>query len=127
MKEEQRERLKELAERAGYGGNPEHKKNPGDFNLNPPSCHRQDKALCDEIKIFTRRKALELLKVGLRQGLVSIQERNGWPQNVWAVSNGRALQAMLENPEQGIYHGFPLPENDPLADEILKRWKGENE
>ncbi len=30
-----------LAERVGYGGNPEHKLNPGDFNLTPPADPRQ--------------------------------------------------------------------------------------
>lgn len=30
---------------------------------------------------------------------------------------------MLENPEQGAYHGYPMPENDPFRTEILKRWQ----
>ncbi|MGZ8245908.1 hypothetical protein [Methylomagnum sp.] len=119
-------RLQQLAEKVRYGGNPEHKRNPGDFNLNPPSNPRQAKTLCDEVGIFKRTEALALLREGLRRGLVSIQERNGWPQNIWAVVNGRSLQAMLENAEQGTYHGYPLQEDEPLADEVLKRWESLN-
>ncbi|BBL73894.1 hypothetical protein [Methylomagnum ishizawai] len=119
-------RLKQLAEVVRYGGNPEHKRNPGDFGLNPPSNPRQAKTLCDEVEVFKRTQALTLLRKGLRRGLVSVQERNGWPQNIWAVAKGRALQAMLENAEQGAYHGYPLQEDDPLADEIIKRWEGSN-
>jgi hypothetical protein len=119
-------RLQQLAEKVRYGGNPEHKRNPGDFNLSPPSNPRQAKTLCDEVGIFKKTEALALLKEGLRQGLVSIQERNGWPQNIWAVVNGRSLQAMLENAEQGTYHGYPLQQDEPLADEVLKRWESLN-
>ena len=32
----ERARLEELANRAAYGGNPQHKLNPGDFGLSPP-------------------------------------------------------------------------------------------
>lgn len=119
-------RLERLAEKVRYGGNPEHKRNPGDFNLSPPSNPRQAKTLCDEVGIFKRAEALAVLREGLRRGLVSIQERNGWPQNIWAVVNGRSLQAMLENAEQGTYHGYPLQEDEPLADEVLKRWESLN-
>ena len=35
------ERLCVLAEKVVYGGNPEHKRNPGDFGLTPPSLHVQ--------------------------------------------------------------------------------------
>jgi len=40
-------RLAELAQRVNYGGNPEHKKNPGDFGLTPPADPRPGKSLCD--------------------------------------------------------------------------------
>jgi hypothetical protein len=38
-----------------------------------------------DAEIFTRRDAQSLLREGARRGLVSMQERDGWPQNVWAV------------------------------------------
>jgi hypothetical protein len=123
---ESRARLEDLAERVSYGGNPEHKRNPGDFGLQPPSYPRQGKSLCDEAAIFTRAEALGLLQQGVRRGLVSVQERQGWPQNVWAVApNSIPLEAMLENPAAGAYHGYPMLEDDPLADEVLERWRGQ--
>ncbi len=117
------DRLRQLAAVAQYGGNPEHKRNPGDFGLHPPSAPRPAKSLCDVAGIFQRSVAQALLSEGMRRGLVSQQERNGWPQNIWAVaSNGVPLEAQLENAEQGCYHGYPVPESDPFAQEILSRW-----
>ncbi|NEX17768.1 MAG: hypothetical protein C1943_14395 [Halochromatium sp.] len=114
-----------LASRVSYGGNPEHKRNPGDFGLTPPAAHRRpDKSLCDGTGILTRAAALKLLRAGIRQGLVSEQKRNGWPQNIWAVTDaGEPVEAMLENPEQGAYHGYPMPEDDPFRTQILERWR----
>lgn len=116
--------LNALADRVSYGGNPEHKRNPGDFDLQPPSYPRQGKTLCDEVDIFKRSDALNLLRKGFRRGLVSDQRRNGWPQNVWAVaSNGVPVEAMLENNTIGRYHGYPMLEGNPLSDEVKRRWK----
>jgi hypothetical protein len=115
--------LKQLATKITYGGNPEHKRNPGDFGLQPPSQPRQGKTLCDEAEIFTRCDAQSLLREGARRGVISVQERDGWPQNVWAIApNGIAVEAMLENSRTGQYHGYPMLEGDPLADEVRKRW-----
>lgn len=53
--------------------------------------------------------------------MFSAQERNGWPQNVWAVTDkGEPLEAQLEG--DGIYHGYPMAEADPFRDKILERW-----
>lgn len=52
-----------------------------------------------------------------------MQERQGWPQNVWAVTEtGVAVEAMLENSGQGAYHGYPMQDGDPFAEVILGRW-----
>ena len=32
------------------------------------------------------------------------------------------MEAQLENPTLGTYHGYPMPENDPLANDIRSRW-----
>jgi hypothetical protein len=46
-----------------------------------------------------------------------------WPKNVWSVTeDGIAIEAQLENPELGSYHGYPMPETDPLSQEVLRRW-----
>ncbi|MCL5743927.1 MAG: hypothetical protein M1541_08370 [Acidobacteria bacterium] len=113
--------LRDLVRRVSYGGNPEHKKNPGDFGLQPPSSPRLGKTLCDSAGILTRAEALRLLRDGLKKGLISSQQRGGWPQNVWAVTaDGSPLEAQLEG--DGVYHGYPMPENDPFRAEVLKRW-----
>lgn len=118
------EKLLDLASRARYGGNPEHKKNPGDFGLVPPSDPRQGKSLCDVARIFKRNKAEELLRAGMRRGLVSDRTVGEWPKNIWAVTDdGFAMEAQLENPDAGIYHGYPMPETDPLAQEVIRRWR----
>lgn len=116
--------LGKLADRARYGGNPEHKMNPGDFGLTPPSDPRQCKSLCDAAKIFKRGEAEKLLRAGLRNGLVSDRMAGEWPKNVWSVTDdGVAMEAQLENPELGIYHGYPMPETDPLSLEVIRRWE----
>lgn len=121
--EPQRAQFKELAEEVQYGGNPEHKRNPGDFGLTPPSDPRAGKSLCDAAGVFKRAEARKLLQEGLRRGLVSDRQKDGWPQNVWAVTpEGIPLEAQLENPVLGTYHGYPMPESDPLADEVKDAW-----
>ncbi|MCE8038929.1 hypothetical protein [Halomonas sp. MCCC 1A11062] len=113
-----------MAERVSYGGNPEHKANPGDFGLTPPVAPRCDKTLCDTAGIFERSVALALLQAGARSGLVSQQVKNGYPQNIWSVSQGGVpMEAQLENSEQGVYHGYPMPEGDPMRHVILGAWR----
>lgn len=117
-----------LAEKVSYGGNPEHKKNPGDFNLTPPSHPRRGKSLCDDVGIFSKKVALRHLKLGLRKGLVSERFNGDWPQNIWSVTDqGQPLEAQLENPVTGTYHGYPMPEGDPLASDVVRRWNSSND
>ena len=54
--------LDRLAGEVLYGGNPEHKRNPGDFGLTPPASPRRTKTLCDGAGVFSRALALELLR-----------------------------------------------------------------
>lgn len=118
------DRLADLAARVGYGGNPEHKRNPGDFGLTPPSAPRPDKSLCDAVGIFRRADALQLLQEGIRRGCISEREAGDFPQNVWAVTpGGHPLEAQLENAGQGTYHGYPMPDDDPLRQSVLERWQ----
>lgn len=115
--------LAQLAARVRYGGNPEHKRNPGDFGLTPPASPRRNKTLCDEARIVRRSVALELLREGIRRGLVSQWNGTGYPQNVWAVSaEGIPLEAQLENPANGTYHGYPMPDGDPFRERVIARW-----
>ena len=94
----------------------------------PPSSPRADKTLCDLAGILRRVDALELLREGVRQGLVSEQTRNGYPQNVWAVTeDGVPLEAQLENPANGTYHGYPMPAVDPFREKVTAKWRPVNE
>ena len=117
--------LATLAERISYGGNPEHKSSPGDFGLTPPSQARPDKTLCDGVGIFKREVAESLLRKGARKGFISVQRRNGFPQNVWSVTeSNEPLEAQLENERTGSYHGYPMSTSDPMRHEVLERWSG---
>ncbi len=116
--------LKSLAESVSYAGNPEHKINPGDFGLTPPSLPQADKTKCDIAGDFSLKEATRLLKEGVSKGMISKQVRNGYPQNIWAVTeDGWPMEAQLENPQRGIYHGYPMTEADPFHEEVLAKWK----
>ena len=116
--------LNELADRVRYGGNPEHKRHPGDFALSPPSLPRADKTLCDLAGILHRAEAERLLREGIRRGLVSQRESGGFPQNVWAVAEGGLpVEAQLENAGDGTYHGYPMPEDDAFREEVMAKWR----
>jgi hypothetical protein len=120
MTEEERT---DLAQRSCYGGNPEHKRYPGDYRLMPPSNPRPGKTLCDASERILKVEAERLLAEGIKKGMVSIQQRNGWPQNVWAISStGMVLEAQLENQDQGVYHGYPLPRDDDFREKVLEEW-----
>lgn len=115
-------RLDHLATTARYIGNPQHKLNPGDFNLTPPACGRTNKNLCDDAGIFKCAEAQALLCQGLREGLIGQEESDGWPCRVWSVdSTGRVFEAKLDAAGQGTYHAYPLAKDDPLASRVLER------
>lgn len=113
-----------LVSQVSYGGNPEHKRNPGDFDLTPPTSPRPDKTLCDVVGLFSRRIALRYLQCGIRKSMPSVQVRGNFPQNIWAVTDaGEPLEAQLENSERGVYHGYPMPESDPFRHEVIQQWQ----
>ncbi|MBY0330667.1 MAG: hypothetical protein K2X49_08350 [Acetobacteraceae bacterium] len=118
----QDERLRALAEQVRYGGNPEHKRDPGDFGLTPPAAWRRGKSLCDDAGVTRREDARALLAAGLLRGLVDARwDGSEWPGLIWAVTDaGTPLEAQREAP--GRYHGYPMPAADPLRDTVLARW-----
>lgn len=114
--------LDRLARSVIYSGNAAHKRNPGDFGLAPPLGPRPGKTLCDDAGLFSRAVAQELLREGIRIGLVSDQVGGGYPQNVWAVSaEGIPLEAQYGN--DGSYHGYPMPIEDAFREKVIKKWK----
>jgi len=59
----------------------------------------------------------------VKKGLISDRFQGRWPKNIWSVTeDGSPVEAQLENPLNGTYHGYPMPSSDPLAREILKQW-----
>lgn len=115
--------LTQLEKKVRYGGNAEHKRNPGDFGLAPPLGPRPNKTLCDAANICQSAQALKLLREGIRRGLVSRQERNGFPQNIWGLSeDGIPFEAELDNIGTGSYHGYPMPEEDDFRCLVLEKW-----
>jgi hypothetical protein len=124
-----KEALKALAGKVRYGGNSAHKRNPGDFGLTPPALPRDDKSLCDTVKIFKRAEALQLLKKGVLRGMISEWDgTNGFPKNIWSVTDdGTPLEAQLENAGNGTYHGYPLEVNDDFRESVLAKWHQSHE
>lgn len=112
-----------LSRKVTYGGNPEHKRSPGNYGLTPPAQPRPGKTLCDGVRDISRHEAIALLKAGLLKGMFNQCEPNEWPQNVWAVStSGEVFEAHLENREKGTYHGYPVPEDDDFRQVIQQEW-----
>jgi len=115
--------LRKFAKQVRYGGNPGHKRNPGDFKLVPPALPRDDKSLCDNVSVFKRTEARKLLEEGILRGMISEWDGiNGYPKNIWSMKDGKPLEATIENPANGTYHGYPLEENDDFRDCVIKRW-----
>jgi hypothetical protein len=113
---------KKLANKVAYVGHPHHKRAAGDFRLEPPAQPRPDKTLCDGAGIGNRARAKRWLLEGIRRGLVSDYTEDGFPRNVWAVTDqGVVLEARGD--EKGHYHGYPLFEPDPFRKVVLQRWK----
>ncbi len=118
--------LERLVGMVKYTGSPFHKRNPGDFALTPPAAPRNDRTLCDEAGITSKITAVRLLRLGIKLGLVSEQNRNGFPKYIWSVENGESpivFEAILENEGTGQYHGYPLKKNDPIYEDVLERWR----
>lgn len=119
---EDMERLRKLASQVRYIGNPDHKRNPRDYGLEPPSRPRLGKSLCDTIGAVSLAQAQSMLEEGVSRGCISVQEENGWPRIVWVVMDTFVLEARLDNATQGTYHGYPLAIDDPYASLVIERW-----
>jgi len=59
---------------------------------------------------------------------VSDWNGTGYPQNVWSVSaDGVPLEAQLENPANGTYHGYPMPQGDAFRESVISKWEAAHE
>lgn len=61
---------------------------------------------------------------GVLRGLISEWDgASGFPKNIWSVTDdGIPMEAQLENPGNGTYHGYPLEVNDDFRECVLARW-----
>ena len=115
--------LEQMAQDARYRASPYHKSNPADWGLSRPR-PRPDKTVCEGSGITCCWDATELLKSGIRRGMVSEQQRGDWPQNIWAVdAEGIVYEAQLSNRELGEYHGYPMKHGDRFAEFVQSEWE----
>ena len=104
-----------LADEAQYRGSPYHcAQRPAGWMPYKTKCPEDiDDAL-----------ALCLLRQGIRLGVFSANLESGWPKQVWAMdARGRMYEAQLTNRAIGLYHGYPMPGNDRLAETVAERWR----
>lgn len=112
-----------LKQNARYEGSRDHKRNPGDFGLEPPMNPRKDKTLCDDAGVFAKATATELLAMAIERGLTSEAfAAHGYPKQMWVVYEGRVYEAIYGGSREGAYHGYPIREVDPFFDEVIARW-----
>ncbi len=116
-----KDELDRMAKTARYNPSPYHKSDPSILGSPIP---RPDKTVCDGPAPVDCRDAAGLLKSGFVRGMISMQVRQGWPQNVWAVDDGRIVyEAQLSNSELGEYHGYPMKVDDDFTRLIRKEWE----
>ena len=128
-----RKELEQLANRAKYKGSPYHKQNPGnDFGVTPQGYkgrRRSPPTCCEWAGVTKSADAENLLKQGIKKGMISEDRSGDFPKRIWSVvndgENDIALEARLENKEQGIYHGYPRID-DSVGDFILDMWSKSN-
>ncbi len=114
-------------ESARYVGNPQHKRWPADYGLNPPADPRPNKSLCDGLRPIKKREAIELFRSGIGLDMVSVDlDHRGLPKRVWAVDEyGEAYEAMSS--ADGKYHGYRLYRDQDMRDLVIAEWNRRNQ
>ena len=111
-----------LLGRVRYVGSGHHKRNPLDYGFertNP----RPTKSLCDASRPIKLAEADELLKAGIKKGMVSRLGDDGLPKYIWSVSDyGEAFEAKTHPNTPGQYHGYPLEAEDDMRRRVLEAW-----
>ena len=123
---------------AVYEGSALHKTEPfksgPDATLVTPAWH-EDKTPCENEAYpnSTESTARKLLLKGLQRRMVDAGfaedlrsgSGRGFPKHIWAVYNDKhAFEANCSaRSKQPVYHGYPLPEWDPMREVVLKMWR----
>lgn len=117
------EQLQAFAGQARYVGSGHHKRSPADYGFertNP----RPTKSLCDALRVITLREAQELLWNGILMEMISLPPHGELPKFVWSVSQkGEVFEAKTHPNTPGMYHGYPLENEDDMRDYVLTIWK----
>ena len=118
--------IEHLAEHARYKGYSKHKRNPRAFKLPPYEKERGDATLCDEHAGFNPRQMdsiEEILKRGIRAGLVGSTWAGEVPKLLWCIGNdGWIFEARLTNEAIAEYHGYPVRPSEAIARAVYQRY-----
>lgn len=113
----------ELAKSVRYEGSGHHKRSPADYGLertNP----RPHKSLCDGVKVITLKEAKILIEQGVTKGIFSEFFIGKHPKYIWSVGpGGEVYEAKTDETTPGIYHGYPLEEEDDMRRIVEQTWK----
>jgi hypothetical protein len=116
------DQVNHLLKRVRYVGSGHHKRCPADYGLertNP----RPTSSLCDVSRTITLSEATSLLRKCIKRKMVSRLLQDGLPKYVWSVSDaGEVFEAKTHPNTAGIYHGYPLEEQDDMRARVLKTW-----
>jgi hypothetical protein len=113
----------ELIKSIRYEGSGHHKRSPADYGLERVS-PRPHKTLCDGVKVITLKEAKTLVEQGIIHGMFSDLFIGKHPKLIWSVdSDGEVYEARTDEMTPGIYHGYPLQEEDDMRSVVKQIWK----
>lgn len=112
----------ELTARVRYVGSGHHKRHPADYGL-PRANPIPWSSLCDEERPLGLAEAKMLLAAGIAKGMISEKSTDAIPRFIWAVTEAREVfEAQTHANTPGIYHGYPLKDNDDMKSIVLEKW-----
>lgn len=105
-----------------YIGSGHHKRNPADYGFDRAN-PRPTKSLCDANRVITLAEAQNLIKRGISKGMFSSPQEGGLPKYIWSISEaGEVFEAKTHPNTLGMYHGYPLEDEDDMRDYISQMW-----
>lgn len=114
-----------LCARLRYVGSSNHKLRPADYGFHPSHNPRPSKSPCDAVRAVLLAEASELMRRGIKLGMVSRFDEGGVPKYIWAVDDANDVYEAKTKPElETDYHGYRLGEDErEMRAYILKEWK----
>jgi hypothetical protein len=113
----------ELADAVKYEPSAHHKLYPNIYGLER-AAPRANKSLCDKVRIIPLEEALEMLRAGIVNGMISEFFYERFPKFVWSIdAAGVAYEAKTHSSTLGVYHGYRLEEEDNMCGHVKTVWK----